>query len=1320
MDSPSNNSINARAALPLFTLLLLLGAGAMAAGAQVPAPTQVPAAAPGPTVPATPEPTQTPTPEPTPSPTPSGTPEGPSGVADLLVLQVGNTVTAYLVDNKSGAIYSRKLAEGERGRIGLAEFKRFHSSDELDEPSGIAYRVGKLLVCDRDHDVLLEVDLATRAERVLLRKGDAGGFAAPSSVAASSRGGIAVGSAEAGKVWVRTPKAAGGAFAAIPLPRGVAPARLFFVESDLFIVSRGGEIYMLPAGEVASGDQAAMRKVPTGFVEPSDIIYHGGLLFAAGKSGVWVQAYAPAGEASPGVPPTPRASRLTTDVEHEVSRLAVTPDAVLAAAAEGTSIQILARPPAVSQLQLQGDNFYWLEPFTNAVYRMGRRERGTSAAERVWSGARLEEASGLAVNASGTIYVVDRKSPSIYSLSPDGVLSVVYTGGLLEQPTNITVGEKVLYVLDSGTRKLLSFNPTRKEVVEEYVYERGPMPDRLRYYDGNLLTFATSDIFLDRFVTAGERHAAGEGTHADWQVVGGEGHGTVRRGQRFQLRKALSGGVADFSLVENIVYFLDAEKERLVLLPLEGGEPTSVAYGALARNPTAIAADDREMFLVDGHRRRFNRAPVILPVTVDFEGKWTPLKLVNLYDYLLDQNLLTTKRVTFDNATLLETLALKTVPTGDYVVQFRALFCRLNQVVCAEWNALPAQVAQGAELIPAGRVVVVPDVRLEPYTTQRLITLPLETTRLYRAPVFRQYVNGPLGKLALEFLPDGVSPTELPQQLRELNPEYKEPDIMSATTGDFIIPIKAARVYAAAPQADVLNPQSRLSQIVKGDNVTAFSPAMMAEPQTTRSRGEAMRAVKAGTARPAPPPDSRCKPLEPGVISNAMEIINYCFPLTLLDPDNAPPPPEVGVIDNFFNPKLPIFGGEQGSTVHIYQDPNPTVEVEQIEEVKQLEEERPKDSTDFLDIDHGTHMAALIGGEEQPNEMTGFYPRAQIHAIPFTAQLSGAMTRLRTLGLFNLSLGEISGKATTGPGGVFVETQPIINVITNFPMPLIVVSAGNDAKRIRDNTLASFGYLDNVLVVGATNSPAPDQQTRRRPPVTLWLKSQEEGSSYDNELVGLVAPGEGIKSALYNGKYGVADGTSPATAMVTGAAAVLMNVESSWDAWQVKFRLIAAADLWTDRELRQNLFPRVFSGVLNMRRAVLDTKVAVADHQTNGVCRGRIPVQELDKKLKIRRPGGAEPLEIRLRHIMRVARNGDSKYTIIYYEKPRLTSGNRRINYMIRRVVDVETFDLMEGHVFQFNVSNPTANCRSGDWNLTTLKDFLNTFYPAPSEEPTP
>ena len=141
-------------------------------------------------------------------------------------------------------------------------------------------------------------------------------------------------------------------------------------------------------------------------------------------------------------------------------------------------------------------------------------------------------------------------------------------------------------------------------------------------------------------------------------------------------------------------------------------------------------------------------------------------------------------------------------------------------------------------------------------------------------------------------------------------------------------------------------------------------------------------------------------------------------------------------------------------------------------------------------------------------------------------------------------------------------------------------------------------------------------------------------------------------------------------------------------------------------------------GMLNMRRAVLDTSVAVSDHQTNGVCKGLIPVEELDKTLKIRRDNGLDPLEIKLRHILRVARSGDHRYTIIYYETRRLDEGEGkkgRINRWLKRVRDVESSRIMHGsNVFRFNVSQETANCRSGEWNLITLKDFLNTFYLEP------
>jgi hypothetical protein len=1223
----------------------------------------------------------------------------------LLVPSGGSRNTLYVADKKSGAIYSRQLDGSEKGRIALSEFKRIYASPEFNEPSGLAYVGGKLLVCDTDHDVLVEIDLKTRAEKVLLRKGDAGGFAAPTAVAVSAKGAIAVGSTKASKVWLRQPGPLPGGFIATSLPSGVGTARLFFIQSDLFVVDEH-KLYRLVTTE---GGPGVMQRVVTGFVGVVDIVNNGDLLFAFDKTGVWVQPYLPA-DTSSSAEGTPRVSRLTPEGKYQLSRLAVTAESVFAADPEDLSVRIFPRPPSAARVRLQGEYLYWLEAFTNAVFRMKRGVFQILARpERLWSGERLEEAIGLAVDDAGTIYIVGRKSSVIYSLTVGGTPSIIYTGKLLEAPTDIAASDGVLYVLDSGSRKLLSFNLSRKEVVEEYVYdEQGPMPDRLNYHKGNLLAFATNDNVLDRFVTADELHTDGGGPNNEWQLAQGRGHGTVRRAQRFQLRKALTG-VIDFDHVEKVVYFLDAGQKRLVLMPLDGGEPTSITYTDLARTPTAIAVDEKEMFLFDGYRARFNRSPALLPIAIDYEGKWTPTKLVNLYLYLLDQKLLPKRAVVFSNPTTLETIALQTMPTGDYVVEFRELFCRLNSVLCKTWTTSP-QAAAGGELIPANQEVIVPNLRMESYNTQRLISLPLDTEKSYRSAIFKKYVDRPLGELALEFLPDNVDRTELPKRLQELNPNYKE-DVTAAMTGDFVIPIKAARVYAAAPRRDVLNPQSRLNTILKEDNVTALSPATPRPQAVPRSDSRSSQAVALIAPRSSSLAlDSRCKTLLPGVTSNAMEIVNYCFPTKLDDP-GAPPPPQVGIIDNFFNYKHPIFGGDQ-STVQVYKDESATVEI------VPDDERTPEESTTFLEIDHGTHMAALIGAHEQENVMTGFYPSARIQAFPVTTKLSGAMDQFRTLGLFNLSLGEKSGKPVKLKQP-FVETAPLITLVKNFPLPLFVVSAGNDNQRIHEHTLASFGYLDNVLVVGATNSPKTNPQNQERTPVEIWVSSKDEGSSYDEELVGVVAPGVGIKSALWNNGYGTADGTSPATAIVTGAAAVLMNVtELSWPAWKIKFRLIATADLWTDKELKQNLFPKVLSGVLNMRRAVLDTGVAVADHQTNGICKGLIPVQEQDKKLKIRQNGGQDPpLEIKLRHILRIARSGESKYTIIYYEQRRLDEGEGkqgRMNYWLKRVLDVENSDLLDNsNLFRFDVSPKQPDtCRSGQWNLITLKDFINTFYP--------
>lgn len=52
----------------------------------------------------------------------------------------------------------------------------------------------------------------------------------------------------------------------------------------------------------------------------------------------------------------------------------------------------------------------------------------------------------------------------------------------------------------------------------------------------------------------------------------------------------------------------------------------------------------------------------------------------------------------------------------------------------------------------------------------------------------------------------------------------------------------------------------------------------------------------------------------------------------------------------------------------------------------------------------------------------------------------------------------------------------------------------------------------------------------------------------------------------------------------------------------------------------------------------------------------------------------------------------------------------------MHRKADVETFDMEDGYIFPFNLSNPGGTCRDTTLNLMTVKDVLNTFNPAPDE----
>jgi subtilisin family serine protease len=112
---------------------------------------------------------------------------------------------------------------------------------------------------------------------------------------------------------------------------------------------------------------------------------------------------------------------------------------------------------------------------------------------------------------------------------------------------------------------------------------------------------------------------------------------------------------------------------------------------------------------------------------------------------------------------------------------------------------------------------------------------------------------------------------------------------------------------------------------------------------------------------------------------------------------------------------------------------------------------------------------------------------------------------------------------------------------------LFVVAAGNDGSNLDSARFQDFPTeysLDNIISVAATNSSGN---------MPYW-------SNYGTTTVDVAAPGSNVLSTLPGNDYGRMSGTSMATPMVTGAAALMLAANKKLTVAQLKSRLIDGSD----------------------------------------------------------------------------------------------------------------------------------------------------------------
>lgn len=195
--------------------------------------------------------------------------------------------------------------------------------------------------------------------------------------------------------------------------------------------------------------------------------------------------------------------------------------------------------------------------------------------------------------------------------------------------------------------------------------------------------------------------------------------------------------------------------------------------------------------------------------------------------------------------------------------------------------------------------------------------------------------------------------------------------------------------------------------------------------------------------------------------------------------------------------------------------------------------------------DHGTHVAGIVGaGPSKETELKGIAPKAEIMGLrvllaggdEYDQDIANAIRYAVDNGaqLINMSFGKY-----LSPQKKLVDEALKYAAQKNV---LLIRGAGNDGANIdltpfypsqflQDGTVAK-----NVITVGATD-----------------MKGNKAGfSNYGLKSVDVFAPGVKIYSTVSGGKYAFKEGTSMASPVVAGAAALILSYYPNLTALQLK------------------------------------------------------------------------------------------------------------------------------------------------------------------------
>ena len=193
--------------------------------------------------------------------------------------------------------------------------------------------------------------------------------------------------------------------------------------------------------------------------------------------------------------------------------------------------------------------------------------------------------------------------------------------------------------------------------------------------------------------------------------------------------------------------------------------------------------------------------------------------------------------------------------------------------------------------------------------------------------------------------------------------------------------------------------------------------------------------------------------------------------------------------------------------------------------------------------DHGTHTAGIIAGAK-----TGAAPKARIINYGVFDDYGYVATGTKLIDSWKnayASGASIASMSFGCSGRALCFTDAELRTMTTTPM-VYVKAAGNDGTALVSETSGlsrteAVAALDRTILVGSVELNGQLSSYSNRPGEGCLLYSGATGCRPDTQwkYYFIVAPGSSIYSTLPNKGYGLMSGTSMATPVVAGAAALL-------------------------------------------------------------------------------------------------------------------------------------------------------------------------------------